>query len=87
MPLKIIHQTAGAAFGYDGSQYHVLTGYIKTETGQACATDAPFGNPLLAWTVYWQMVDCLMRRRIGTALEKQGLNRYTGESKQEQERS
>lgn len=35
-------------------------------------------NPLAVWDYFIGAVDMAMRRRMGSALEKQGLNRWTG---------
>ena len=37
-----------------------------------------FENPLEAWTLFIDLLDSRVRRRIGDMLEKQGKNRYTG---------
>ena len=69
------------AFAYDqrADSYHVLSDYRPSADSQAYTASQPIANPLQAWTSYAELTDCLMRRRIGSALEKQGKNRFTGE--------
>lgn len=69
------------AFAYDpiADYYLVLSDYNPSSDSQAYTASQPIANPLQAWTSYAELTDCLMRRRIGSALEKQGKNRFTGE--------
>lgn len=77
--MKVIAHTGPLAYAYDGERYHLLTGYKPFESGSTYVITASSTNPLLVWTLYWELVDCTMRRRIGAALEKQGRSPYTGE--------
>ncbi|SDN14210.1 hypothetical protein SAMN05192585_11229 [Acetanaerobacterium elongatum] len=79
--MKIIAIAGPLAYAYDddSGQYHFLTDYQPTESGCTYVISSTSANPLLVWTLYWQMADCYMRRRIGAALEKQGMSPYTGE--------
>ena len=69
------------ALAYDqlGECYHVLSDYRPSTDSHVYTASQPIANPLQAWTSYAELTDCLMRRRIGSALEKQGKNRFTGE--------
>ncbi len=83
--MKIIDCTptvaTALAYDQDTGSYRILTEYSqKPESGPPHKASPPVTCPLQAWTSYWELTDCLMRRRIGSALAKQGKNRYTGKT-------
>ena len=71
--MKIICETLGYRYSYN------------PETGMYCVDHEvnpevwyEDQHPLIAWGYFWGAVDMVMRRRIKPALEKRGLNGWTG---------
>lgn len=69
MPIKLICECFRFKFLYDGSEYVVRKDSL--EIGRS-------SNPLLAWALFSGSLDAAMRRRIGSWLEKQNCNQWTG---------
>lgn len=69
---QIMYQCAGVAYIYaDGS-------YCIHKDGRPVRKN--IDNPIAAWSIFFDLVDQSVRRRIGNMLEKDGRNRYTGAS-------
>jgi len=68
---KLMYECAGVKLIYEKT----MNRYTVSSAGTTYNTS----NPLEAWCTYWNRVDSVMRRKIGNLLEKQGLNRYSGE--------
>lgn len=72
MTEKMLYELRGVSLSVDGEIYIVrVDGKPEQERG--------FLNPLEAWRVFVETLDCRVRHRIGDMLEKHGRNRYTGE--------
>lgn len=60
-----------------------LMGYIS-EVLDSTLADCESENPLESWSVFICRLDAKVRRKIGDKLEREGKNRYTGESEKQQ---
>lgn len=69
--MKLIFKYRGLRFLFDKDSGEYVT---VNNDAEICRSI----NPLEAWTQFSDMFDLAMRRRIGSGLEIQGLNRWTG---------
>lgn len=75
MGFKLLASNFGVKWFYNSAtDTHIMVDTLrKTETNLG-------NNPILACNIYYTRVDIVARQRIGKSLEKQGKNRYTGET-------
>jgi len=72
VPDRVMYECRGLRLSCDESGR-----LFRVTDGEALVLES--GNPLESWVLFLDRLDCLMRRRIGDMLARQGRSRHTGE--------